>query len=437
MKSIKNMIIYQIALRTFTPEGTFKAAKSLLGHVASLGVDVVYVCPFYVIENNADKETWSERQLASETNNPKNPYRIADYFNVDPEFGTNEDLKEFVEEAHKYGLLVMFDLVYLHCGKTAVFLDEHPDFAERNEDGTIRTPDRWPFAKLNFENKELREYLVKNMETLITEYGADCFRCDVGDCIPLDFWKDSFEYLKNIKPELITLNEGIIPEYIEEVFDIGYNFDWNGLMIDIFANGKSASELKKSYIEESNKYVGNVDKLIRTIDTHDVASDCGLNRNEIIMTTRGVEAALIITNTYDGVTFFWNGYEVCDNAENNMFSNRFYGRRSTINWSRGFTSDGLRRMNFVKEVHKLHHDNDAIVNGKIFWVDNSTPDEVISYIKKSDKQQLLIAVNTKNKSVETKLMENIDVSDILMSYGVKSDNSELTFEPYGYIVAQL
>lgn len=94
-------------------------------------------------------------------------------------------------------------------------------------------------------------------------------------------------------------------------------------------------------------------------------------------------------------------------------------------------------MNFVKEVHKLHHDNDAIVNGKIFWVDNSTPDEVISYIKKSDKQQLLIAVNTKNKSVETKLMENIDVSDILMSYGVKSDNSELTFEPYGYIVAQL
>lgn len=437
MKSIKNMIIYQIALRTFTPEGTFKAAKSLLGHVASLGVDVVYVCPFYVIENNADKETWSERQLASETNNPKNPYRIADYFNVDPEFGTNEDLKEFVQEAHKHGLLVMFDLVYLHCGKTAVFLDEHPDFAERNEDGTIRTPDRWPFAKLNFENNKLREYLVKNMETLITEYGADCFRCDVGDCVPLDFWRDSFRYLKGIKPELVTLNEGIIPEYIEEVFDIGYNFDWNGLMIDIFANGKSASELKNSYIEETGKYGDNTDKLIRTIDTHDVASDCGLNRNEIIMTTRGVEAALIITNTYDGVTFFWNGYEVCDNAENNMFSNRFYGRRSAINWSRGFTADGLRRMDFVKSVHKLHHNNDAIVNGKICWIDNTSPDEVVSYIKKSDKQALLVVVNTKNKRVETKLAENINISDVVMSYGVEPNMSELVFEPYGYIVAQL
>lgn len=234
VKPIENMIIYQIALRTFTPEGTLKAAKDLLPHVASLGVDIVYVCPFYVAENDSNRETWSIRQIASDTNNPKNPYKMADYFNVDPEYGTNEDLKDFVDEAHKNGLLVMFDLVYLHCGKGAVFAKEHPDFVERNEDGTVRVPDRWPFARLNFESDELRKYLLKNMEMLMTEYKADCFRCDVGDSVPLDFWKNSFEYLKNINPNLFTLNEGIIPEYIENVFDMGYNFSWNSLMIDIF-----------------------------------------------------------------------------------------------------------------------------------------------------------------------------------------------------------
>ena len=75
-------VIYQMALRSFTPEGTLKAAEKLLPHVASLGVDIVYLCPVFVAENDEDQSTWSQRQIASNTNNPKNPYKIADYFNV-------------------------------------------------------------------------------------------------------------------------------------------------------------------------------------------------------------------------------------------------------------------------------------------------------------------------------------------------------------------
>ena len=434
MKNSRNLIIYQLALRSFTPEGTLNAAKLLLPHISSLGVDVVYICPFCVAENDSDVSTWSVRQIGSQTNNPKNPYKIADYFNVDEEYGTNEDLKEFVAEAHKCGLMVLFDLVYLHCGKGAVFINEHPDFVVRNEDGTVRVPDRWPFARLNFENKELREYLYTNMETFLKEYGVDGFRCDVGDDVPLEFWKDSFSRLKKDFPELITLNEGIKPEYIESVFDMGYDFDWNTLMVNIFAKDESASKLREKYYEEYEKYGENISKLIRTIDTHDTASDCGLDRNEIIMTSRGVEAALVITNTFDGVPFLWNGYEVCDNAENNMFSNRFYGRRNCINWSRAFTQDGIRRMEFIKNIYSLCHDNDALINGKIEWLDNDASDQVITYIKKSDKQKLFIAVNTKNESVN--INQKIDIKNILMKSGIVIDNG-FNFEPYGYIVAEI
>ena len=437
MNSINNKIIYQIALRTFTPEGTLNAAKDLLPYVASLGVDIVYVCPFYAAEDDPDRSTWSIRQIESNTNNPKNPYKMSDYFNVDSEYGTNEDLVDFVDEAHKNGLLVMFDLVYLHCGKSAVFIDKHPDFVERNDDGTVRVPDRWPFARLNFENEELRSYLVKNMELLLTKYNADCFRCDVGDSVPLDFWRNSFRRLKKIKPHLITLNEGVIPEYIDDVFDMGYDFEWNTLMIDVFAKDKSAAELKNNYFAEREKYGDNVKKLIRTIDTHDVASDSGLDRNEIIMTSRGVEAALVITNTFDGTAFMWNGYDVCDNAENNMFSNRMYGRRSALNWSRAFTADGIRRHKFIREIHRLHHKNDAIVNGKICWIDNNAPDEVVSYIKKSDKQSIAVVVNTKNKTVSTELTKKINLSKILMSSNAAADGVKLDMNPYGYIIAEL
>ena len=434
MKNSRNLIIYQLALRSFTPEGTLNAAKLLLPHISSLGVDAVYICPFCVAENDSDCSTWSNRQIASQTNNPKNPYKIADYFNVDEEYGTNEDLKEFVIEAHKCGLKVLFDLVYLHCGKEAVFINEHPDFVERNEDGTIRVPDSWPFARLNFESKELREYLYTNMEIFLKEYGVDGFRCDVGDDVPLEFWQDSFSKLKKDFPELITLNEGIKPEYIESVFDIGYNFAWNTLMVNVFAKDESASKLKERYYEEYEIYGENISKLIRTIDTHDTASDCGLDRNEIIMTSRGVEAALVITNTFDGVPFLWNGYEVCDNAENNMFSNRFYGRRNCINWSRAFTQDGIRRMEFIKNIHNLFHDNDALVNGEIEWLDNDALEQVITYIKKSEKQKLLIAVNTKNKPIN--VSNEMDIKNILMKSGIVIDNG-FNFEPYGYIVAEI
>jgi glycosidase len=49
-------IIYQLALRTFTPKGTLRAATERLAHVASLGVDIVYICPFFVTENDENRE---------------------------------------------------------------------------------------------------------------------------------------------------------------------------------------------------------------------------------------------------------------------------------------------------------------------------------------------------------------------------------------------
>ncbi|MBP3359723.1 MAG: hypothetical protein J6N52_02625 [Clostridia bacterium] len=432
----ENMIIYQLALRTFTPEGTLNAAVKLIPYLASLDIDIVYVCPFFVEENDDDIATWSPRQIASGTNNPKNPYKIADYFHVDSEYGTDEDLKAFVDEAHANGLLIMFDLVYLHCGKNAVFIQENPNFVIRDEKGNTSVGETWPFARLNFESRELREYLIGNMEYLLTEYGVDGFRCDVGDGIPLDFWDEAHKHIYNIKPDLIMLNEGVKPEYLENVFDMEYGFEWNSLMIKIFTGEASARELKELYIREQETYGKNTSHLIRTIDTHDIASNAGLNRNEIIMTSKGVEAALVITNTFDGVSFIWNGYDVCDNNENCMFSNREHGRRSSINWSRAFTQEGLRRNKLIKAIHSLHHNSDAVVNGKFKWIENNAPDEVISYCRYSNRQKLLIVVNSKNKAVKTELLSDINPVRIVMSGGARNNGNTIDLDAYGYIIAE-
>ena len=88
----RRSVVYQINLRTFTPEGTLKAAEARLAHVASIGVDFVYLCPVVLADDDMNEDNWSKRQKASCTGNPKNSYRISDYFAIDPEYGDEADL---------------------------------------------------------------------------------------------------------------------------------------------------------------------------------------------------------------------------------------------------------------------------------------------------------------------------------------------------------
>ena len=123
-------------------------------------------------------------------NNPRNPYRIKDYYAVDPEYGTDADLQAFVDAAHALEMKVLLDMVYLHCGPGAVFIEKRPHFVKRGASGEI-VNEAWSFPGLNFESGELREYLWTNMAYWVCRFGVDGYRLDVGDGIPLDFWVEA------------------------------------------------------------------------------------------------------------------------------------------------------------------------------------------------------------------------------------------------------
>ena len=437
MKPVSSLILYQLSPRSFTEEGTLSAAATRLGEVAALGVDVIYLSPVFCADNDPDLTTWSPRQKASGTNNPKNPYKMADYFHVDEEYGTDEDLRSFVREAHRLGLQVLFDLVYLHCGRNAVFVREHPEYVICDASGKPIVGEDWPFARLNFESKGLRTYLLGNMETLLREFDADGFRCDVGSKVPLDFWRDSFAYLKAIKPDLITLNEGRTPEYVDGVFDMAYDTRWRRTVVDILANGGSAKNLREWHEELAVSHGSNAKKLIRYLDNHDTASDCGLDRNEIIMTSRGVEAGLVLCNTIEGIPFLWNGYEFCDDAENNMFSNRFYGKRSAISRDNSSSAKGIRRMAVLKELHRLRHGHEALTDGLLIWLENSAPDDVISYVRKTEKETVLVVVNCRNSTVSVQPSQRVAPTELLLQADTELCGDTICLHPYGYLVAKL
>ena len=181
------------------------------------------------MDRDMDRTGWSPRQIKSGYETPKNPYRISNYNKIDPEYGTEADLKAFVDKAHALGLKVMFDLVYLHAGPNNVIAQEVPDAFQKNPDGTTRMT-IWHFPYINFESKGARDYLKRNMERFIRDFDVDGFRCDVGDQVPEEFWYEMFTYLRTIKSDFATLNEGQHAGHVQRAFQANYNWNWSYAM---------------------------------------------------------------------------------------------------------------------------------------------------------------------------------------------------------------
>lgn len=107
----RGAVIYQIYPRSFADSngdgvGDLPGITAHLDHVASLGVDAIWLSPFF---------TSPMKDFG---------YDIADYRGVDPIFGTLADFDRLLERAHSLGLKVVIDQVYSHCS------DRHPWFQE-------------------------------------------------------------------------------------------------------------------------------------------------------------------------------------------------------------------------------------------------------------------------------------------------------------------
>ncbi len=123
----RGAVIYQIYPRSFLDSngdgiGDLPGAIEGLDHVASLGVDAVWLSPFF---------TSPMRDFG---------YDVADYCDVDPIFGTLADFDALIEKAHALGLKVIIDQVYSHTS------DQHPWFEESRKDRTNPKADWYVWA---------------------------------------------------------------------------------------------------------------------------------------------------------------------------------------------------------------------------------------------------------------------------------------------------
>lgn len=427
-------VIYQIHLPIFTQGGTLESARKMLPHIASLGVDIVYLCPVVEADDDMDMRFWSKRQKASKTGNPKNPYRIKDYFKIDPQYGQDADLKNFVDEAHKLGLKVLLDLVYYHCGPTATMIKEHPDFVVRDENGNVKNG-RWNFPEINFKSKELREYLWKNMEYFVRNFNVDGYRTDVEPSVPADFWAEGYRRIKAINPDVIMVAESERADAQVDAYDLNYSFKWQKAIADVFDAKKPASELPNLWEKQLRHFVKGA-RIMRALDNHDTASDSFDARYEKRWGNEGFDAVLVLNFTMDGIPMIYNGNEISDTSNLCMFSNRFYGKYA-VDWSNALTDSGKKRMSLIRTLCAMRHGNPALYSGDTNWLATDNPEKILAYTRNSEKQNIFVAINVSNKEASFKNPLAKPVSKEILNRGATFlNNGEISLIPYGYVVFQ-
>lgn len=417
-------VMYQIHLRAFTPEGTLKAAEARLPRLAELGVTVLYLCPMFVSDDDMDQAFWSPRQKKSGMNNPRNPYRMKDFYHVDPEYGTDQDLKDFVAAAQRLGLRVMLDMVFLHCGPKAVFIQDNPDFLKRDKDGKIINMN-WGFPGLNFASQGLREYLWQNMEMWVRDYGVDGFRCDVSDGVPLDFWETGRERLEKIRPDIGMLAEGTRKADQLKAFDLDYGW---GAAFKAWDNAAAIRKLWEKMRDE--RPVGGA-KFVRFIDNHDFANDDYDNRVEKRWGSARVEAALAALFTLDGMPLLYNGQEVADTARHSIFG------RLPVDWANGETAAGQARVAFVQKLCALRKAEKALTRGGLTWLDNDAPEAVLSFRRGEGGGAVVAVINVTGQPVTVKVVGADGAFAPLLAQGVTGDaQNGFRLAAYGYFVGR-
>lgn len=163
--------IYEMHFRDFTTEGTFKAATARLDYLKELGINCIHVMPVSEFEGN---DSWG--------------YNPNFYFALDKAYGTPDDFKHFVDEAHQRGMAVVNDLVLNHAfySNTMARLywdDENnrPDASNpwfNAEHKAVYSQDGHWGADWNHESEHTQAFMDAILDFWMTEYKLDGFRFD-------------------------------------------------------------------------------------------------------------------------------------------------------------------------------------------------------------------------------------------------------------------
>jgi glycosidase len=370
---VRDGVIYQVFPRAFSQEGNLKGVTAQLDRLKDLGATILWLMPIHPIGQEKKKGTIGS------------PYAVQDYYAVNPDYGTKDDLKRLINEAHRRGLKVIVDVVANHTAWDSVLM-KHPDWYKHDAKGNITYPYDWfDIAALNYTNPQLRQYMTDMLKYWIRDFDLDGFRCDVAGEVPTDFWENVRGELDRIKPDIMMLAEAHKPELEVKAFDLDYSWPLHSALTDVLQGRAPASDLRKAWEDEFREWPRGALHM-RFSDNHD-------ERRAIArFGERGALAASAFMLALDGVPLIYNGMEVGDTNESGAPA---LFERLPIFWAIAERRPEFPR--FYKQMIALRKASDALRNGSMTWLRNSDEARVVTYWRRTNNEEVVVAINFSNR----------------------------------------
>jgi glycosidase len=372
---VRDGVIYEIFPRAFSPQGNFNGITAELDRLKELGINILWLMPVHPVGRERAKGTIGS------------PYAVRDYYALNPDYGTKEDFKRLVAEAHRRGMKVIIDIVANHTAWDSVMM-QTPAFYTRDETtGKIVPPvaDWADVADLNYDNPQLRTYMIDMLKFWLREYDLDGFRCDVAGMVPTDFWERARTELEKVKPDIFLLAEWHEPELLLKAFDVDYSWPVHSALTEVLMGNVPATNLRTAWEAEHARWPrGSLH--LRFSDNHD-------ERRAIArFGERAALAASALVFTLDGVPMLYNGMEAGDTTESGAPA---LFERLPIFWPIAERRPEFPR--FYKQMIALRRASAALRRGSMEWLRNSDESRVLTYMRRLDGEELIVAINFSNR----------------------------------------
>jgi cyclomaltodextrinase len=370
---VRDGVIYEIYPRAFSQEGTFKGITAQLDRLKDVGVTIIWLMPIHPIGQEKKKGTIGS------------PYAVRDYYGINPVYGTKDDLKKLINEAHGRGMKVIIDIVANHTSWDSVMM-KWPDFYKHDASGKITYPHDWTdVAALNYDQPKLREYMTEMLKYWIREFDLDGFRCDVAEDVPTDFWEHARAELDKIKPDIFMLAEAHKPDLEVKAFEVDYSWPLHSALTDALQGRGRALDLREAWEKEFKEWPRGALHM-RFSDNHD-------ERRAIARFGEpGALAASALMFTLDGVPLLYNGMEVGDTTESGAPA---LFEKLPVFWPIAERRPEFPR--FYQQLLALRHSSNALRRGTLEWLRNSEESRVVTYLRRSADEEILVAINFSNR----------------------------------------
>ncbi|MBL0135649.1 MAG: alpha-glucosidase C-terminal domain-containing protein [Chitinophagaceae bacterium] len=360
--------LYEVNIRQYTPEGTFKAFAKHLPRLKEMGVETLWLMPITPISVDVRQGTLGSY------------YACSDYTAINPEFGTLDDFRDLVKLAHDMGMKLIIDWVANHTGWDHIWTQTHPEYYKKTAEGKFYDTNNWhDVIDLNYYDGGMRKAMIEAMQFWVLDADIDGFRCDMAHLVPLDFWRDARKAVDKLKP-VFWLAETEDMHYLD-VFDTCYAWQW---MHDTekYARGQNSLQSLRELLERySNEWPAGTFPLFFT-SNHDENS---WNGTEYEKFGELAPVLAVLSHTWKGMPLIYSGQEIPNHKRLAFFD------KDLIEWK---GTPALQE--FYKALLSLRKNHPALSadnTASPVWIPTNADNYILSFVRRTEGKEILVLLN--------------------------------------------